>query len=85
VTGSYLQDIARQVAGLNLAQLTSARTDTALASQLSADAQAATAVGLDGTPAFLLGRTGKTMRTFSYTSVTDTTSFNETIKQLAQG
>ena len=85
VTESYLRDIARQVTGLNLAQWTNARTNTVLTSQLSADAQAASAVGFNGTPSFLLGTTGKTMRTFDYTSVTDPTSFNETIKQLAQG
>ena len=85
VDENYIQDIARQVTGLNLAQWTNARANTTLASQLSADAQAASAVGFNGTPSFLLGKTGKTMKTFSYTSVTDPTSFNESIEQLTRG
>lgn len=85
VTESYLQNIARQLTGLDLAQWNSARASTELAGRLSADAQAAAAAGLNGTPSFLLGRTGTTLRTFSYTSLTDPTSFNEAIKQLAQG
>jgi protein-disulfide isomerase len=85
VSNSYLENIARQVTGLNLAQWTETRANTALVSQLSADAHAASAVGFTGTPSFLLGRTGKTMRTFTYTSLTDPTSFNEAIEHLIQG
>ncbi len=85
VTESYLEDIARQVTGLNLAQWTTARANTALAAQLAADAQTASDVGFNGTPSFLIGRTGKTMRSFTYTSLTDPTSFNESIRQLTEG
>ena len=85
VTENYIQGIARQVTGLNLSQWTNARNETVLAGQLSADAQAANTVGLNGTPSFLIGRTGRTMKTLAYTSLTDPTSFNEAIKQLSRG
>ena len=85
VTEGYLQGIARQVSGLNLAQWTSDRNETALANQLAADAQAANTDGFNGTPSFLIGRTGGTMRKFDYTSLTDPTSFNGAIKQLLHG
>ena len=46
--------------------------------------EAANTDGFNGTPSFLIGRTGGTMRKFGYTSLTDPTSFNEAIKQLLQ-
>jgi len=85
VTEDYIQGIARQVSGLNLSQWTSARNNTALASQLSADAHAANNVDFNGTPSFLIGRTGGALKTFDDTSPTDPTSFNEAIKKLSQG
>ena len=41
VTENYIQGIARQVRGLDLSRWANARNNTALASQLSVDAQAA--------------------------------------------
>jgi protein-disulfide isomerase len=85
VTESYLQGIAKQVSGLNLPQWISSRDETALASQVAADAQAANNAGFTGTPSFLIGRSGGAMTKFEYTSLTDPTSFNEAIEKLLKG
>jgi protein-disulfide isomerase len=68
VTEKYLQEIAQQVPGLNLAQWTAARSDPAFASEITADAQAANAQGFTGTPSFLIGKTGGTMNQLTYTN-----------------
>jgi protein-disulfide isomerase len=81
VTESYLQNLARQVPGLNISQWTSDRNDPALASQVAADAQAANNAGFNGTPSFLIGKTGGTFSKLEYGSLTDPTSFNEAIEK----
>ncbi len=82
VTESYLQGIAQQVPGLNLATWTSERSDAALANEVASDAQAASNAGFTGTPSFLVGKTGGTMQKLEYASLTDPTSFNEAIEKL---
>jgi protein-disulfide isomerase len=61
VTENFIQGIAKQVPGLNLAKWSSDRNDTALANQVAADAQAANNEGFNGTPSFLLGKSGGAM------------------------
>ena len=61
VTEKYLQDLAQQVPGLNLTQWTSDRNDPALASEVTADVEAANNAGFTGTPSFLIGKTGGTL------------------------
>ena len=62
VTEDYIQGIARQVTALNLSQWNSARNDAAFVRQLSTDTRAAKNVGFNGTPSFLIGRTGGAMK-----------------------
>jgi len=81
VTDSFLQGLARQVPGLNLSQWTTDRNEGALLSQLTADAQAANNAGFNGTPSFLLGKTGGSSTKFEAGSLTDPTSFNEAIEK----
>jgi len=50
VTESYLTNLARQLPGLNLAQWTAARSDSALTAQVSADQAAASQHGYGSTP-----------------------------------
>jgi protein-disulfide isomerase len=85
VTESYVQGIAQQVPGLNLAAWTSGRGEAALANEVASDAQAATNVGFTGTPSFLVGKTGGAMQKLEYASLTDATSFNEAIEKLLKG
>jgi protein-disulfide isomerase len=81
VTESFLQGLAQQVPGLSLSQWTSDRGDTALGNQVTADAQAANSAGFNGTPAFLIGKTGGGTRKLEYASLTDPTSFNQAIEK----
>jgi protein-disulfide isomerase len=73
VTETYLQGLAKQVPGLNLAKWASDRNDSALASQVAADAQAANNEGFNGTPSFLLGRSGGAMTKVNELSTTQLT------------
>jgi protein-disulfide isomerase len=82
VTESYIQGIAQQVPGLNLAAWTTARGESALANEVASDAQAASNAGFTGTPSFLIGKTGGTTQKLEYASLTDPTSFNEAIEKL---
>jgi protein-disulfide isomerase len=85
VTEKYLQGIASQVSGLNLAQWTSDRGNAALAAQVAADAQAANNAGFTGTPSFLIGKTGGTMTKLEYSSLTDPAVFNQAIEKQLTG
>jgi protein-disulfide isomerase len=81
VTEAFLAGLARQVPGLNLSQWTTDRNEGALLSQVTADAQAANNAGFNGTPSFLLGKTGGSSAKFEAGSLTDPTSFNEAIEK----
>ncbi|HYB24370.1 MAG TPA: thioredoxin domain-containing protein [Solirubrobacteraceae bacterium] len=58
VTESYLQGIAKQVPGLNLAKWASDRNDSELANEVATDKQIANNEGFNGTPSFLIGKSG---------------------------
>ncbi len=64
VNEKYLQGIASQVPGLNLADWSTARSEPTYANQVDADAQAANQAGFTGTPSFELGKTGGTLEKF---------------------
>jgi protein-disulfide isomerase len=80
VTESYLQKLAQQVPGLNLATWSSARSTPELATSVTTDAQAANAAGFTGTPSFLIGKTGGKAQKLEYSSLTDPSSFNSAIE-----
>ncbi len=82
VTDAYLQGIASQVTGLDLARWASDRRDPELASEIAADARTAQNAGLTGTPSFLIGASGGTMSGFS---PSDPTSFDAAIEGLLKG
>lgn len=83
-TEGYIQDIAKQVPGLDLATWMSDRNDVALADEVASDGQAANGDGLEGTPAFLIGRSGSALRRFEPSSFTESGSFDEAIEKLAR-
>jgi protein-disulfide isomerase len=56
VTQRYLENIARQVTGLNLSTWNSERHDVRLGDQVLRDGQVASDIGFNDTPAFLIGR-----------------------------
>jgi protein-disulfide isomerase len=84
VTASYIQRIAQQVPGLKLSQWTSDRSDPELASQLASDAQTANEGRLEGTPAFLIGRSGGMVKQLQPTSFSEAGPFNEAIEKLVK-
>jgi protein-disulfide isomerase len=84
-TESYIQGIARQVPGLNLSKWMGARGEVALANLLASDGQAANSAGLNGTPAFMIGRSGATMKRLEPSSISEAGSFNEAIEKLLKG
>jgi protein-disulfide isomerase len=81
VTDAYLQGIASQVTGLDLARWASDRHDLELANEIAGDALAAKNSGLTGTPSFLIGASGGAMRRFS---PSDPTSFDAAIEELLE-
>jgi len=85
VNESYLQGLAQQVPGLNLAKWSSDRSDPQLASEVTtADAQAANSFGFTGTPSFALGKTGTPAKKFEAASFVDPSSFETAIAALAK-
>jgi protein-disulfide isomerase len=84
VTESFIQGIAKQVPGLNLAAWTSERGEPALSNLLASDEQAATNNGLDGTPAFLLGHSGGALTQLEPSSFTEPGPFNQAIEKLVK-
>jgi protein-disulfide isomerase len=84
VTENFIQGIAKQVPGLNLAEWAGDRDDVALANQVASDTQAASSSGLDGTPAFLIGRSGGAASQLEPSSFTEPGSFNEAIEKLVK-
>lgn len=80
VTETYLHNLASQVPGLDLSKWASDRNDPELANQITTDAQVANNEGFNGTPSFLIGKTGGTTKKFEYSSLTDPRSFNEAIE-----
>jgi protein-disulfide isomerase len=81
VTEQYLQNLAQQVPGLSLSAWTAARGEPALASQLTSDAQIASAQGFTGTPSFLIGKTGGASQKLEYSSLSNPASFNAAIEK----
>jgi protein-disulfide isomerase len=58
VTEKYIQGIASQVPGLNLAQWSNNRNDSEFSDEVETDKQIANNEGFEGTPSFLIGKTG---------------------------
>jgi hypothetical protein len=63
VTEGYLDDIARQVPGLNLSRWRQDRQTGRRTEQVVADDRTARTLGFHDTPAFRIGLTGKSLRT----------------------
>ena len=85
VTESFLQGLASQVPGLKPSSWSSARNDPAFATQVTTDAQAANQAGFNGTPSFLIGKTGGSTQKLEYSSLTDPSSFEAAIEKQLKG
>ncbi len=83
VTEKYIQGIASQVPGLNLATWTSERSEPELANEVATDAQLANNNGFTGTPSFLIGKTGGSMSKLEYSGEPEDPTFvNEAVEKL---
>jgi protein-disulfide isomerase len=82
VTEGFIEQVARQVPGLDLTRWASDRSNPALAGQVVSDAQAANASHLGGTPAFLIGISGGEMGQLEPSSFTDSAPFDQAIARL---
>jgi protein-disulfide isomerase len=81
VTQSYLEGIANQVPGLNLAQWQRERGDQKFAAEVEEDAQTANSEGFTGTPSFLIGRSGGSPSKLG-TGLLPESTFNGAIEKL---
>lgn len=84
VTESYLQELAKQVPGLNLTTWTSDRSNPEFTNTITADAQAANSQGFNGTPSFLIGKSGQPGKKYEYSSLTDPSGFESAINEAAK-
>jgi protein-disulfide isomerase len=82
VTESYLQGLAEQVPGLNLADWSAARNEEVFAEDLTRDAQTVNQRGFTGTPSFLIGKTGGSLQQLSPESYTEVSAFTPAIEKL---
>jgi protein-disulfide isomerase len=65
VNENFLQGLAQQVPGLKLSRWQSDRGDKALEAKVLADEKAAREIGFTGTPSFMLGKSGSTLKPFT--------------------
>lgn len=82
VSEKFLQGIAQQVPGLNLATWTAARNNEKLVNTVAADQQSAANSGFTGTPSFLIGKTGAPGQKLEYQSLSDPAQFESAIDKL---
>jgi protein-disulfide isomerase len=80
VTEAYLQGLARQVPGLDLTKWATDRNDPELSNQVATDAQVANSFGFNGTPSFLIEKTGGTPKKLPEVSLTEPSGFDEQIE-----
>jgi protein-disulfide isomerase len=84
MTWPYLLAIAKQVPGLNLRTWSRAVVHKEFGAQLKEDAKVHREYKLDGTPAFLIGKTEGNMQVFKPASVTDPAAFESAIEETAK-
>jgi protein-disulfide isomerase len=83
VTENFIQGIASQIPGLNLAQWSTDRGDAELTNQVMVtDAQAANNAGFNGTPSFLIGPTGGPTTKLEYSNPEEPAFLDEAVEKL---
>jgi protein-disulfide isomerase len=85
VTDHYLHGIAGQIPGLNVRLWSEDGHDPQLAAQVLAEGLAATRARFSGTPTFLIGASGATLRRFRPGTLTNPRPFEEAIEYLLRG
>jgi protein-disulfide isomerase len=82
VTESYLQGLSQQVPGLTLPDWSAARSEPALAEEVTRDAQLANQRGFTGTPSFSLGKTGDSLTALENPNLEQPSDFEAAIDKL---
>jgi protein-disulfide isomerase len=85
VNERYLRGIASQIPGLNVALWSEDRYDPELATQVSAERQAARRARYRGTPTFLIGTSVGTLTKFELGTLTDPSALDQAIEYLLRG
>ena len=85
VTEAFLQGLAQQISGLNLAEWTTERGNASFPKEITADSETASNEGFNGTPSFLVGKTGGTLKKYEYTSLKDPTGFEAAFEAALKG
>jgi protein-disulfide isomerase len=81
VNESYIQGLASQVPGLNLADWTTARSDPTYSNEVATDAQAANQAGFTGTPSFEIGKSGGKLQKLEAGSFTEAAPYETAIEK----
>ncbi|MFI4993497.1 MAG: DsbA family protein [Solirubrobacterales bacterium] len=79
VTEKYLQELAKQVPGMNLATWSADRNNSEFTNTLTTDAQAANNASFTGTPSFQIGKTGQAPKKYEYSSLSEPSGFESAI------
>jgi protein-disulfide isomerase len=82
-TESFLDGLAEQIPGFNLSKWHSDRKNEAFETEVLTDEKEASSIGFEGTPSFMLGKTGQKLKAFSSTSLESASAFEPTINKLA--
>lgn len=82
-TESFLQGLAEQVPGLNVSKWHADRKSEAFETEVLKDEKESREIGFEGTPSFMLGKTGQKLKPFSSTSLENSSAFEPTINELA--
>lgn len=80
VTENYLQGLARQVNGLNFSNWMEDRKDPTFENQVATDAQTANNEGFNGTPSFLIGKSGGSLKKLGEVPLTESSGFDSAIE-----
>jgi protein-disulfide isomerase len=84
VNESYLQGLASQIPGLNLANWTAARGEPVYSNEVTSDAQAANQAGFTGTPSFEIGKSGGTLQKLEAGTFTEAAPYEAAIEKQLQ-
>lgn len=82
-TEGFLQGLAQQVPGLNLNTWHSDRKSETYEAEVLKDIKESREIGFEGTPSFMLGKTGQKLKPFSSSSLESSSAFEPSINKLA--
>jgi protein-disulfide isomerase len=82
VNEAFVQSIAQQVPGMNLTQWQADRGDNALETKVIEEEREASQIGFTGTPSFMLGKTGGTLKPIEPSSLKESSVFESEVNKV---